>query len=70
MPDEAKPDASPAKQSSEVVETQPPKVDENGVHYFGDYPANHRLRAEALRKARLKHDPDGLITPEMIAAKE
>lgn len=70
MTDKPEIDAAPAKAAVDDVETKPQKVDENGVHYMGDYPANHRLRAEALRKARIKTDPDGLISPEMIAAKE
>lgn len=45
-----------------------PKVDENGHELFGDYPVSGPARALALHKAGRKTDPDGLLTPEQIAA--
>lgn len=50
------------------VETNPPAlIEKTGVALVGDYPANHRLRAEALATAKLDKDPDGLITDDLIA---
>lgn len=47
---------------------QPQQTDtETGVFMTGDYPTNHRLRAEALARARRKTDPDGIVSPELIA---
>jgi hypothetical protein len=42
-------------------------VPETGVALEGDYPANHRLRAEALSDAGLDADPDGIVSDELIA---
>ena len=41
----------------------------DGVQLEGEsmLPHNHRLRAEVLAKRGSKVDPDGLITPELIA---
>lgn len=52
--------------------TAPAKTDpETGTTFVGDYPLNHRKRAEALAKARKTSDPDGLIPDELIVdAKE
>lgn len=56
------------QQPEEVVQPDwsPQRQDENGVFMAGDYPANHRLRAEALAKARRKSDPDGIISDDLI----
>ena len=56
MPEVEKPD-----------EQQPPKVTEAGVAIYGEYPANHRLRAEALAADGKDEDPDGIVAPELIA---
>lgn len=46
----------------------PPKVDKTtGAAMIGDYPLNHRRRAEALAAAGIETDPEGLVTPELIA---
>lgn len=48
---------------------QPPVVDPvTNRASIGGYPANHRLRAIALNKAGKSEDPQGLVTPEQIAA--
>lgn len=39
-----------------------------GFAIVDGYPANNRLRAEALAKAGKAEDPSGQITPELIAA--
>lgn len=50
------------------TETAPPAIiAETGVAMDGDYPHNHRLRAEALAKAGEASDPDGIVTDELIA---
>jgi hypothetical protein len=53
---------------AEVVETQAPATDENGFALEGSYPANRRLRAERLFDDGEDEDPDGVLTPEDIAA--
>jgi len=53
---------------NDAPEWSPPKHDAvTGVALYGDLPLNHRLRAEALADAGETEDPDGLITPELIA---
>lgn len=50
------------------TETAPPAMDvETGVAMDGEFPHNHRLRAEALAKAGKATDPGGLISDELIA---
>ena len=50
------------------TETAPPATDpETGVAMDGDFPHNHRLRAEALAKAGKDSDPDGLVSDDLIA---
>jgi len=49
------------------VETEAPRTDEAGVAMDGDYPANHRLRAEALAADNKVEDPDNIVSPELIA---
>lgn len=61
-------DDRPADAETEIVETAPAATDkETGVALDGDYPHNHRLRAEAMARDELAEDPDGLISPELIA---
>lgn len=50
------------------TETKPPAIDtETGVAMDGDFPHNHRLRAEALSRAGEESDPDGLVSDDLIA---
>lgn len=50
------------------IETAPPAMNaETGVAMDGDYPHNHRLRAEALSRAGKEADPDGLVSDDVIA---
>jgi hypothetical protein len=54
-------------EDGEVKATGLPTADkETGVATYGEFPLNHRLRAEALAKAKLEKDPDGIVTPELI----
>lgn len=54
---------------AEAETTQPPAVEkETGIALEGDYPHNHRLRAEALAKEGKDEDPGGIISKEIIAA--
>jgi hypothetical protein len=46
----------------------PPSVDEQGHELFGDFPLSGPARALAIAKAGRKTDPDGLLSPEQIAA--
>lgn len=41
---------------------------ETGVAFDGDYPANARLRAEALAADGKASDPTGIVSDELIAA--
>jgi hypothetical protein len=50
-----------------AIETQPPETDDQGFELAGDWPLNHRLRAEAMARAGVAEDPDGHISPELIA---
>jgi hypothetical protein len=44
------------------VEWSPARPDaESGVYHEGEYPHNHRLRAEALSAAGKAEDPDGIV---------
>lgn len=54
------------------TETLPPAMDaETGVAMDGEFPHNHRLRAEAMAAAGVETDEAGLISDELIAdAKE
>jgi len=54
---------------AEAIDFHTAHVREDGVHLYGEggLPLNHRLRAEALVAAGEKKDPDGLISPELIA---
>lgn len=53
---------------NDAPEWSPPKHEAGtGIALYGDLPLNHRLRAEALADAGATEDPDGLITPELIA---
>jgi hypothetical protein len=54
--------------STEKPDWSPPKVDEQGRELIGDYPASGPARALAIAKAGRKTDPDGILTPEQIAA--
>lgn len=51
---------------------QPPRQTETGVAMIatenGEYPANHRLRAEAMARAGVTTDKDELISDELIAS--
>lgn len=52
----------------EKNETAPPAIDpDTGVALVGGYPLNHRLRAEALAQDGKAEDPDGVVSPELIA---
>lgn len=53
--------------ADEIIVTEAPKRDKNGVELYGKYPVNHGLRAEALARAGKKEDPDGIIEPDLIA---
>jgi len=60
--------AQPAPEEERTSDDWSPQVvAEDGTHMTGDYPTNHRLRAEALVKARRKHDPDGIVSDDLIA---
>lgn len=49
------------------VEWSPARPDpESGVYHEGEYPHNHRLRAEALSKDGKAEDPDGIVDADMI----
>lgn len=48
--------------------TRPPAMTPEGVALDGGYPANLRLRAEALVADGKAEDPLGHVTPEFIAA--
>lgn len=48
--------------------TADPATNEQGFAMLGDYPLNHRLRAEALATAGVATDPDGAVSDELIAA--
>jgi hypothetical protein len=55
---------------AETDDFQPEQRDaETGVYTFGErgFPLAHLARAEAIAKAGLKHDPDGLVDDERIA---
>lgn len=64
---------SDAAETAPVAEAPAPKdwapatVTQDGVHLHGEFPVNHRLRAEAIVKKGRKTDPDGLITEDFIA---
>lgn len=48
--------------------TLPPAMDaETGVAMDGEFPHNHRLRAEAMARAGVETDEAGVITDELIA---
>lgn len=52
---------------NDVVETALPATREgDGVALHGDYPLNHRLRAEALAKDGKTTDPDNMVSDELI----
>lgn len=51
-----------------VIATAAPRTDKSGRAMLGDYPFNHRLRAEALSAAGVEKDPDGVVTPAAIVA--
>lgn len=60
-------DAAPVTEAA-AEEWSPPRLAEKtGVALYDEFPANHRLRAEALVAAGKDKDPAGLITPELIA---
>jgi hypothetical protein len=66
MADEAAATTVPAPEAVSA-DWQPQQTDDSGVFLSGELPTNHRLRAEALAKARRKSDPDGLISDDLIA---
>lgn len=51
----------------EVITAPPIVAEGTGVVMEGDYPHNHRLRAEALARDGKEEDPLGWISPELIA---
>lgn len=53
----------------EAAEFSPPLVEaDTGIALDGDYPVNHRLRAERLAEEGKDSDPGGVISDELIAA--
>ena len=52
--------------STDEPESNPPAMDENGVAMDGEYPANIRLRAEALAREGVTTDPGGLVDDDTI----
>lgn len=58
-----------AKPAEPKPDWHPAKVDEaTGHELIGDFPASGPARAIAIHKAGRKTDPDGILTPEQIAA--
>jgi hypothetical protein len=57
-----------AKTPESKPDWHPAKVDESGHELIGDYPASGPARALAIAKAGRKTDPDGVLSPEQIAA--
>jgi hypothetical protein len=57
-----------AKAPADKSDWSPAKVDDQGRELIGDYPASGPARAIAIHKAGRKTDPDGILTPEQIAA--
>ncbi|MBA3668432.1 MAG: hypothetical protein H0W65_12060 [Sphingomonas sp.] len=52
----------------EVAEHGPPSIEaDTGIALDGDYPVNHRLRAERLVAEGKTSDPGGVIDDELIA---
>lgn len=56
-----KPEERPA-----FIETAAPEAGKDGVAMSGKFPLNHRLRAEALAKAKKDADPDGIVDADAI----
>jgi hypothetical protein len=66
-PPQAQPDEPEVAKDGEVKATGLPQADKDtGVAMYGEFPLNHRLRAEALADAGLDKDPDGIVTAELI----
>lgn len=57
-----------AKAAADKPDWSPPAVNDDGHELHGDYPVSGPARALALGKAGRKTDPDGILTPEQIAA--
>ena len=57
-----------AKAPDPKPDWHPAKVSDDGHELIGDYPASGPARAVAIAKAGRKTDPDGILTPEQIAA--
>lgn len=53
---------------TEKPDWSPPEVDDSGRELLGGYPANGPARAAAIAAAGRKTDPEGILTPEQIAA--
>lgn len=61
------PATAPEDTDADRVTNGPSTEPETGVALDGDYPLNHRLRAEALAAEGKSEDPGGLVSPELIA---
>lgn len=57
-----------AKTADKAPDWHPAKVDEFGHELIGEFPASGPARALAIHKAGRKTDPDGILSPEQIAA--
>jgi hypothetical protein len=57
-----------AKAPADKPDWSPAKTDDQGHELIGDFPASGPARAIAIHKAGRKTDPDGILTPEQIAA--
>jgi len=53
--------------SGHDVVTAPPKTDDAGIVQYGQFPLNHRMRAEAMARAGVTTDEMGLIGDDLIA---
>jgi hypothetical protein len=54
--------------SAEKPDWSPAVVDDDGHELRGGFPVSGPARALAIHKAGRKADPDGILSPEQIAA--
>src|SRR5215213_4226322 len=55
-------------EAPEEPEFSPPAIEaDTGIALDGEYPINHRLRAERLVRKGEESDPDGVISDELVA---